>query len=160
MSAYGDPHDGELTEESLQRPSADPYCDTKRKIERVLLELHRGRGLPVTILQPAIVYGPYGSTWTTNLLAQVRSMRIALPAGGLGLCNAVYVDDVASAAILAAEHDAAIGKSFLISGSSPTTWGDFYGAYERMLDKKAVVYLDDAQEQLEARRQRKSRSLI
>ena len=155
MSAYGDPHDEELTEATPQRPSAEPYSDTKLKIEQLLLELHRTRALPVTILQPAIVYGPYGGIWTTPLLDQVRSTRIALPAGGLGLCNAVYIDDVVSALMLAAERDSAIGETFLISGSSPTTWRDFYGAYEKMLDKQAVVILDDAQLQLEELRQRK-----
>ena len=154
MSAYGDPHDEELTEATPQRPSADPYSDTKLRIEQLLLELHRTRALPVTILQPAIVYGPYGGIWTTRLLDQVRSMRIALPAGGLGFCNAVYIDDVVSALMLASENDAAIGETFLISGSTPTTWREFYGAYEKMLDKQAVIVIDDAQMQLEERRQR------
>ena len=116
MSAYGDPRDGELTEDSPQRPSREPYEDTKRKIEQLLLNLHRTRGLPVTILQPAIVYGPYAGIWTISLLEQVRSMRVALPAGGLGVCNDVYVDDVVSALILAAQCDAAVGEKFLISG--------------------------------------------
>jgi nucleoside-diphosphate-sugar epimerase len=159
-AAYGDPYDGELTEETPQRPSSEPYSYTKRKIEQLLMELHRTRGLPVTILQPTIVYGPYGGTWTVNLLEQVRSMRIVLPAGGLGICNDVYVDDVVSALILAAECDAAVGEAFLISGSSPTTWREFYGAYEKMLGKKAVIELDDAQVRLEERRRQKSQSLI
>jgi nucleoside-diphosphate-sugar epimerase len=157
VAAYGDLRDGELTEETPPRSSAEPYANIKQKIERILRELHRNRGLAVTILQPTIVYGPYGSSFTTRMLEQVRSSRIALPAGGL--CNAVYVDDVASAAMLAAERDAAVGETFLISGSAPTTWREFYGAYEKMLGKEAVVDLDDAQVRLAERRQRKSQSL-
>jgi nucleoside-diphosphate-sugar epimerase len=87
-------------------------------------------------------------------------MRIALPTGGLGLCNAVYVDDVVSALTLAADSDAAVGETFLISGSSPVTWREFYGAFETMLDKKAVVELDDAQLRIEELRQKKSKSLV
>jgi nucleoside-diphosphate-sugar epimerase len=145
MSAYGDPCDGELSEQSPQRPTGEPYSATKQKIERLLLNLHRTRGLAVTILQPAIVYGPYGSIWTTPLLEQVRSMRVVLPKGGRGLCNAVYVDDVVCALILAADCDAAVGESFLVSGASPITWREFYGAYEKMLGRTAVVDLDEAQ---------------
>jgi nucleoside-diphosphate-sugar epimerase len=156
-AAYGEIDSGEITEETIARPSTEPYVNIKKKIEQMLLELHRKRGLAVTILQPTIVYGPYGSSFTTRILEQVRSSRIALPAGGI--CNAVYVDDVASAAILAAEQDVAVGERFLISGSSPTTWREFYAAYEKMLGKEAVIDLEDAQIQLEERRQRKSQSL-
>lgn len=158
VTAYGDLTDGEITEETAQRASAEPYANTKRKIEQVLLQLHRSRGLPVAILQPTIVYGPYGSFFTTRILEEIRSGRPVIPAGGF--CNAVYVDDVVSAAILAAERDAAVGEKFIISGSSPTTWRSFYGEYEKMLGKKAVIELDDTKMRIEVRRQRKNQSFI
>lgn len=44
------------------------YSDVKQRIERLLLELRRTRGLPVTILLPNIVYRPYGTWWTRRLL--------------------------------------------------------------------------------------------
>jgi nucleoside-diphosphate-sugar epimerase len=157
ITAYGEPRDGEITEESARRPSRDAYGNIKQEIERALLQLHQIHGLAVTILQPTIVYGPYGYFFTIRPLEELRSTRIALPAGGL--CNAVYVDDVVSAAMLAAEREAAVGEMFIISGSSPTTWREFYAAYERMLNKTAVVELDDVQIRREERRQRKSRHL-
>jgi nucleoside-diphosphate-sugar epimerase len=72
-------------------------------------------------------------------------MRIVLPNGGRGLCNAVYVDDVVRALLLAADSDAALGEKFLISGASPVTWREFYAAHEKMLGKTAVVDLDEEQ---------------
>jgi nucleoside-diphosphate-sugar epimerase len=158
ITAYGDPRDGEIREDSRRLPSRDAYGNIKQEIERSLLNLHHTRGLPVTILQPTIVYGPYGNFFTIRPLEELLSSRIGLPPGGL--CNAVYVDDVVSAAILGAERESAIGETFIISGSSPTTWREFYGAYEKMLNKKAVVELDPAQMKFEERRQRKHRSLI
>ena len=157
ICAYGDPRDGEITEASPQLPSRDAYGNVKQEIERVLLRLHRTCGLPVTILQPTIVYGPYGYYFTVRPLEELRSAHVALPAGGL--CNAVYVDDVISAAVLAAERDAAVGEKFIISGSSPTTWREFYGAYEKMLNIKTVVELDDEQIRLTRHLLRRSESL-
>jgi nucleoside-diphosphate-sugar epimerase len=145
MSAYGDPIDGDLTENGPQKASKDAYSDTKRRIDKFLLEMHRTRGLPATIVQPAIVYGPHGRIWSTDLLHQVRTMRIVLPARGQGLCNAVYVDDVVSALIAAADRDSAVGESFLISGANPVTWREFYGCYEEMVGKKAVIDTNEAQ---------------
>ncbi len=158
IAAYGAPFDGDLTENVRHQPTRDAYSNTKLKIEQLLRGLHQTHGLPVTIVQPTIVYGPYGSTWTTRLLEQVRSNRIALPNGGSGLCNAVYVDDVVSACVLAVENDSAVGETFLISGESPTTWREFYGAYEKMLGKRAVLDIDDQKISVEERNLRRKRS--
>ena len=61
--------------------------------------------------------------------------------------------------MLAAENDASVGETFLISGASPTTWREFYGAYETMLDKKAILDLDDEQMRVEEHAQRRHNSL-
>jgi nucleoside-diphosphate-sugar epimerase len=159
VSAYGAPRDGDLDERAKPLPTGDAYSNTKLAIDRMLQELHRTRGLPVTILQPTIVYGPYAPAWTIGLLRQVNSGRVVLPADGLGLCNAVYIDDVIAAGLLAAKQDAAVGEAFLISGSSPVTWREFYGAYENMGGKQAVLYFDEQHIRRARRRQRIDRSL-
>lgn len=160
MCAYGDPRDEVLTEDTPLRPSADPYSDTKRQIDLLLLDMHRSCGLPVAIVQPTIVYGPHGTFWTADLLKQIHSMRIALPKAGSGFCNAVYVDDVVSALMLAADRDAALGQMFLISGSAPVTWREFYGAYEQMAHKTALIELSDDELRAEDLRRQRSRSLV
>ena len=81
---------------------------------------------------------------------------MGLPVGGL--CNAVYVDDVVSAALLAAESNAAAGEQFIISGDPPVTWRQFYGGYETMLKAKAVMELNEAQMILARARQKQARS--
>jgi nucleoside-diphosphate-sugar epimerase len=160
MCAYGDPLNGDLTEDMPLRPSADPYSETKRKIDLLLMDMHRSRGLPVTIIQPTIVYGPYGTSWTAEVVRQIRSTRIALPRGGAGLCNAVYVDDVVTALMLAADRESAVGEMFLVSGSAPVTWREFYEAFERMVGRKALIDLDDDQWRREERRRQRSPSLV
>ena len=159
VAAYGSPRDGDLREDTPPNPTEDPYSNTKLKIESLLRDLHQTRRLPVAIVQPTIVYGPFGSTWTTRLLEQIRSSRIVLPSGGAGLCNAVYVDDVVAASMLTVEGDASVGEAFLISGSSPTTWREFYSAYERMVGKQAMLDLDDQQICDEEESERRSNSI-
>ncbi|REF84107.1 nucleoside-diphosphate-sugar epimerase [Methylovirgula ligni] len=152
IAAYGPQPDGDLDEQAPARPN-DIYAEIKHHIDQMLLEMYRAQSLPVAILQPTIVYGPRGEAWTTRLLDQVKSSRVGLPASGQGLCNAVFVDDVVSAALLASEHEAAIGQAFLVSYATPVTWGDFYGAYAQMArEQEAVVALDDAEFDREWRR--------
>jgi nucleoside-diphosphate-sugar epimerase len=52
---------------------------------------------------------------------------------GRGVCNAVYVDDVVSALLLAAASSRAPGERFLISGAEHPTWAEFFGGFARMV---------------------------
>jgi nucleoside-diphosphate-sugar epimerase len=129
LMVYGQTTDGDLDETAPRRRFGNPYSDSKLEAERIALS----SGLPVSVLQPTAVYGPYGGVWTESVLRALKSGRQILINGGDGLGNAVYVDDLVSAVLLAAVRDAAVGEAFLISGEEPVTWRELYGRFERML---------------------------
>jgi len=139
ISVYEPLSDGDLDESARREPCGWDYPDTKRAVDELLLEFHAKRSLPVVFLQPAIVYGPFSNPWTLTPIKQLRSGRIVLPDAGQGLCNAVYVDDVVDAMLLAAEREEAVGESMLVSAETPVTWRQFYAAYEKMLGIEGVV---------------------
>ena len=72
------------------------------------------------------------------MLKQLRSGLVPLIDGGAGICNAVYIDDVAEAVLLAAEREQAVGEAFLISGE-PITYRDFYERFAQMLGGQRTV---------------------
>lgn len=141
MSVYGKTKDGDYDESAKRRKSKDSYADTKLKAENLAFHYFKKYGLPVSIIQPTIVYGPYAGSWTLFPIHQLTTGRIILVEGGTGICNAVYVDDVVQAMILAATKEEAVGQAFLISSEKPTTWKNFYGAYEKMLGFKSTISL-------------------
>jgi len=141
ISVYEPMEDGDLDEKSPKQPSGWTYPDTKKKAEEVMLEFHNQHGLPVVVVQPTIVYGPFVKSWTQNPMNQLKSGTVILPDDGSGLCNAVYIDDVADSLILAATNPNAVGETFLISASEPVTWREFYSAYEDMLGITATRYM-------------------
>jgi nucleoside-diphosphate-sugar epimerase len=141
ISVYEPMEDGDLDETAPKKPSGWTYPDTKKKAERVMLELHSRHGLPVVVVQPTIVYGPFVKGWTQGPVNQLKSGTVILPDEGAGLCNAVYIDDVADSLILAATNPNAIGETFLISGLEPVIWREFYRAYEAMLGITATRYM-------------------
>lgn len=145
ISVYGETAEGELNEEGTRRYTGAVYGDSKLEAEEMALNFATKRGLPVTVLQPTVVYGPYGSTWTVNVLQQLKTGRVILVDGGDGLCNAVYVDDVISAMLLAATKPEAVGQAFLVSGKEPITWREFYARYERMLGVSRTVSMSLAE---------------
>jgi nucleoside-diphosphate-sugar epimerase len=139
VAVYGDLSASQLDETAPRQRTGDTYGDSKVEAEHAALDAWRSGGVPVSVIQPTIVYGPFGFTFTVNPLQQLQTGRIILVNGGTGCCNAVYVDDVVTALVLAAVKSEAVGEAFLISGPAPTTWSEFYGSFERMLGVSGTV---------------------
>lgn len=145
MVVYQLPRDGELDERAPDAAPGDPYTDNKLAGERRALELGARYGVPVTVIQPSVVYGPNGGVHGTEILAELRTGRSILVNGGTGICNAVYVDDVVTAMLLAAGADRAVGERFLISGPEHPTWREFYAGFERMLGVERTVSMTETE---------------
>jgi nucleoside-diphosphate-sugar epimerase len=139
FSVYAPMSDGDLTESSPWPRSTSAYVLVKREAERLLLDRHKRQGLPVVVLQPTLVYGPFSLHWTINTVNNLRTGLVPLVNEGEGSCNAVYIDDVINAMILAATQPDGVGETFLISGEQPVTWKTFYGAFEAVLGIRATV---------------------
>jgi len=144
LTVYGFPADGDLDETSPRQYSGMNYADTKLDAEKVAFEYYQKYALPVSIIQPACVYGPFGGSWTTGVLDQLVNDRVILVEGGHGLANPVYVDDVVHAILLAAIKEQAIGEAFLISDGHHVTWREFYGQYARLVDGARIVSVSAA----------------
>ena len=84
------------------------------------------------VLRPTVVYGPWGRDWTTTPLKRLREGVAALPDGScMGISNAVHVDDVARAALMAARSQ--VRDVFLVSGGEEVSWGSFYEGLRSLL---------------------------
>lgn len=160
ISVYGLPGDRDLDERTPRQPCGDAYSDAKLAAEQLMFAYHEKYALPVVVLQPTIVYGPYSWPWTMMPLAFLKHERVVLVEGGSGYCNAVYVDDVVDAILLAAIRDEAVGQAFLISGDAPVTWQQFYGAYEQMLGEPATVPMTVAEIEALRRQRRREQHTI
>ena len=141
FSVYEPYKDGVLDERIECFPSGNVYADSKLQIEKYVLNQIDKGNLRAVILQPTIVYGPYSSAWTLGPLKQLLSGTVVLPDKGEGLCNAVYVDDVCNAMLLAAKSEESLGEKFLISGPGPITWIDFFQSYAQMLGVDSISLL-------------------
>ena len=136
MSVYEPLPDAPLTEAS---PRGRLPRNNKLAAEREIIRMIREDGLRATVIQPTIVYGPFSRYWIDQPADMLIDGAVVLPAPGDGICNAVYVDDVVSALILAACRDAAHGETFLVSGPDHPTWLDFYGACARALGREHAL---------------------
>ena len=156
FSVYAPMSDGDLTESASWPRSNNAYVLIKREAEQLLLNLHRQQGLPVVVVQPTLVYGPLSAHWTMAPLHHLQTGLVPLVEGGVGYCNAVYIDDVVDAMILAAMQPDILGETFLISAEQPITWKRFYSAFEAILGIHATVDVA-VEELLEAMKKQRRR---
>jgi nucleoside-diphosphate-sugar epimerase/choline dehydrogenase-like flavoprotein len=141
---YDFPAAGSLTEETIATTETQGYARIKLDLETELLRAVKLEGVAAAIVQPTLVYGPGSRPWTVEPVNMLRYGTVVLPDRGEGLCNAVFVDDVVDAMILAAGSPSAIGERFLISGD-PVSWKDFYEGMARAAGLKGPSYVPAAE---------------
>ena len=128
--------DGDYTEDISLHEDGEMavYALTKLQSEHALQEVAQESGLEYTVLRPTCVYGPETSSYT---LAPINLIIKGLPlllGDGQSLMDAVYVDDVVQALLLAAHSQRAAGEVFNI-GHETVTMEEFFSHYGRMLDR-------------------------
>ena len=81
--------------------------------------------MPVVILKPTLIYGPFSQSWVGNMIQQLNRDQPVFVEDG-GIANLVYVDDVVYAVIHAIECDAANDGSFFINNDDKRiSWADY-----------------------------------
>jgi nucleoside-diphosphate-sugar epimerase len=119
---------GEVLESQSLRRTGALYGDTKIEAEEACLTA-AAAGLPLCILRPTIVYGPFSNLWTVEFAERLQHRPWPLPPErAAGICNAVYVDDVVQAVLLGLEHPAAVGEAFNVNGAEWPTWFEYFSA--------------------------------
>ena len=126
IAVFGTPSPPSFDDETPYGSTRDRYSSTKAAGEKLVLEAAR-RGQPVTVLRPAVVYGPRG-TWLETPLQMIREGKFALLGGGAGTCHPCYIENLLDATALAAEHPKALGEAFIVADDDPITFREYFTA--------------------------------
>lgn len=127
VDVYGTP-EGVIDETHPLTRTGRAYGDSKIEAEEVCQEL-AARGLPITILRPSLVHGPFSATWTIAYAQRLQSRPwLVAEADARGTCNVVYVDDLVAAVVAALDADIPAGEAFNINGPERPTWNDYFHA--------------------------------
>jgi nucleoside-diphosphate-sugar epimerase len=116
--------------------SRDGYSLTKASGERIAMGAFEA-GLPLSILRPAVVFGWRG-TWLEQPLAMIEQGRLFLLGGGAGTCHPCYIENLLDAALLAAEHPAAIGEAFIVGDGESFSFREYFDALASIAGKGPV----------------------
>jgi len=141
---------GEVTEAAPCASMGKEYGDSKIEAEQVCADFIQ-RGLPLTILRPTLIYGPFSESWTIEWASRLQARPWLLSREDCqGTCNLVYVDDLVSAVHLALVRDAAVGQVFNVNGSDRPTWQEYFDALNLALGLPELVPQSKAASRLAA----------
>jgi nucleoside-diphosphate-sugar epimerase len=132
---------GEISETSPCKSMNNEYADAKIEAEKLCWE-YNSKGLPVVILRPSIIYGPFSDQYTVRIAERLFAGGIGyMKDSADGLCNLVYVDDLVRSIFLSIRRPDAIGEAFNINGPEKVTWNDYFkqfGAALKIPDFKEI----------------------
>jgi nucleoside-diphosphate-sugar epimerase len=144
---YGDA-EGRIDETFPFRSTGNLYGDAKIEAEKLCWG-HREQGLPVTVIRPSIVYGPFSKDWTVGFAQRLQSGNWRTFLGyGEGICNLVYVSDLVSGILSAARHERAVGEAFNLVGPESMTWNQYFQKFNAALGLPELRVIDPANARL------------
>ncbi len=117
------PHDGMLR--------VQPYARSKAENERLLMELHSQKGLPVVIFRPGIVLGEGGNPYHWGVAAWPYNSVCALWGDGKNPLPIVLVEDVADAMARAIDIPGIEGESYNLTSKPCITANEYLDEFEQ-----------------------------
>lgn len=124
---------GVIDENFPYQYTGNSYVDSKIEAEKLCWQYYE-RGLPLVIIRPSIVYGPFGRSWTIELARNLQSGNWGILNGhGNGICNLIFVLDLVEGILLALQHESAIGEAFNFNGSEQISWNEYFDKFNNAL---------------------------
>jgi nucleoside-diphosphate-sugar epimerase len=127
------------------------YGDAKIEAEAACRE-YAEKGLPVTIVRPPIVYGPFSKTWTTGIAQRLLSGNWGIFEGiGEGICNLIYVTDLVAGILALLNSPEACGGTFILNGPDAPTWNEYFQRFNQALGLPPLRAIRAGRAELRAR---------
>jgi nucleoside-diphosphate-sugar epimerase len=110
------------------RYSLDKDWYARAKIETEKIMVRGARHVEVTVVRPGIVYGPY-MMWSRLAFDRTAAGTVLLPAGVLGTCAAVHVDDLVGLTVHLTSLAGPVPTIVYGVNPEPVSWLEFYAAH-------------------------------
>jgi nucleoside-diphosphate-sugar epimerase len=138
IAVFGVPSPAKFDDSTPYGAGLDPYSRTKIEGEKLALSAYREKGVPVTVLRPAVVYGPR-STWLEEPLRMIERGKMFLLDRGRGTCHPCYIENLIDAMLLVAEHPQAVGQAYIIADDHSVPFSHYFQGVARLAGKGPIT---------------------
>jgi len=104
-----------------------PYNRTKIMAEQAVWHSAE-KGLPVTVVRPATIYGPRGKAFVKDIADLLQTRQMAHIGGGRAGGGFLYVDNAVEAMIAASRSAQAEGQVYNLTDSTDVNWRGYVAA--------------------------------
>ena len=147
---YGSQAQGEIDESAPYVYTGGEYGDSKIDAEKLCFE-YLAKGVPITILRPSIIYGPFSNTWVVRTAQRLQSGNWGVfDKYGNGTCNLIYVDDLVMAIFQALVNPKAVGEAFNIAGPDRLTWNTYFERLNAALGLPSLQKISSSQSNMKS----------
>jgi nucleoside-diphosphate-sugar epimerase len=102
------------------------YQATKLEGERLAREAGERLGIEVVVVRPTGIYGP-GDRRLLKLFRGLARGRFPMIGSGRIYYHLTYIDDLVEGFLLAGQHPAAAGRTYILAGGEVTTLNELVG---------------------------------
>jgi len=129
-AVYGFRHKTDIVDESTHfKPERFRAFYEKGKISQEAIVMEYANSIPIIVLRPTLIYGPFSEEWTINIISRLVDGETVL-VENRGIANLIYVDDVVDAIHFAINNDEANGKTLNINNDEERiSWKDYISAF-------------------------------
>jgi nucleoside-diphosphate-sugar epimerase len=114
------------------------YSVTKWEQEQIAWKYHREKGLPLTVVRPAPLYGPGSDYGHGGILLAINKgfVRITAADAKNYITTSVHVEDMARFAAFIADKDDAVGEDFNVVDDSIISYAEFLNYLALLLGRR------------------------
>lgn len=146
MTVYGAAV-GVVTEDSTPQPSLNPYACAQLQAESTALQRDN-----TVILRSGVEYGPDCPHWSGRIARLLRAGRLGdLGAAGDGICNLVYIADLAAVALQVLQQPDIEKQVFNVALNDKPTWNDYFIEFAQALGAVPVKRISQRRLSVEAK---------
>jgi nucleoside-diphosphate-sugar epimerase len=120
VGVYGPIQNPPANENFPYNPS-NPYEESKCEGEKIAIN-YINKGYPITIIQPAVVYGPRDISNIFKLFKAIKNQRFRIIGNGENLVHLVYVENLIDGLVLSLKEKKSIGEKYIIADETAVTF--------------------------------------
>ena len=125
-------------DETYRYSPGDVYQDTKLEGEQTAWKFYKEKGLAVSVVRPAAIFGPEDKR-LLKMFRLANRDRIILLGKGEIFYHMVHVEDLATGFLLAGVVPEAVGEAFIIAGDRYLSLNDLVATIANLLGKKGKL---------------------
>jgi nucleoside-diphosphate-sugar epimerase len=118
-----------------------PYARYKIATEKFFRTEWKERGLPVVILRPGDVFGPYDRTSCARILRECERGMPVIVGGGNHRFGYCYSGNLCQAVELALLKEGIEGRAYSVTNGELPTWREFFTRFQRAFGRKQRIYV-------------------